>query len=88
VGRKTYGKWSVQTVFQVRDRLGLRLTTAKFYSPNGENLSKVGVEPDVAVPMPEEHTTFYRGPPDDVDAEHDPDLKQAITILGRQYTRR
>lgn len=94
VGRQTYGKWSVQTLFQVRDGAGLRLTTAKFYSPNGKNLSKVGVEPDVVVPLPEEQTAFFRGSPgdrgavDDVDLEHDADLKQAMSILNRQITQR
>jgi carboxyl-terminal processing protease len=88
VGRTTYGKWSVQTVFQVRNQSGLRLTTAKFYSPNGKNLAKVGVEPDVPVELPQEHITFFRGAPDDVDTEHDPDLKQAVSILGRQFTQR
>ena len=88
VGRKTYGKWSVQTVFPVRDRSGLRLTTSKFYSPIGNNPAKVGVEPDVLVPSPGEHTTFFRGAPDDVDVEHDADLSQAVSILARQYTQR
>ncbi|MCA8989745.1 MAG: S41 family peptidase, partial [Planctomycetaceae bacterium] len=49
VGRKSYGKWSVQSIFPVSQSCGLRLTTAKFYSPDGHNHSKVGVEPDVYV---------------------------------------
>ncbi|HBN79273.1 MAG TPA: S41 family peptidase [Planctomycetaceae bacterium] len=50
VGRKSYGKWSVQSIFPVSQNCGLRLTTAKFYSPNGHNHSKIGIEPDVVVP--------------------------------------
>ncbi|MFN3160837.1 MAG: S41 family peptidase [Rubinisphaera brasiliensis] len=49
VGRKSYGKWSVQSIYPVSHSCGLRLTTAKFYSPNGHNHSEVGVEPDVFV---------------------------------------
>jgi len=49
VGRKSYGKWSVQSIYPVSHSCGLRLTTAKFYSPNGHNHSEVGVEPDVLV---------------------------------------
>ena len=88
VGRKTYGKWSVQTVIDIRDRTGLRLTTAKFYSPKGENLSKVGVKPDILVELPKEHTTFFRGEPDDVDLENDLDLQRGLSVLRGQYTRR
>jgi carboxyl-terminal processing protease len=36
IGRNTFGKWSVQSILPVRDKTGLRLTTAKFYSPSGQ----------------------------------------------------
>ncbi len=49
VGRKSYGKWSVQSIFPVNHKCGLRLTTAKFYSPDDHNYSKIGLEPDVLV---------------------------------------
>jgi len=50
VGSRSYGKGSVQGIFPLNvAHFGLRLTTAKFYSPNGLPFSKVGVEPDVAV---------------------------------------
>ena len=50
VGRKSYGKGSVQGIFPLaRCGAGLRLTTAKFYSPNGQPISKVGVKPDIVV---------------------------------------
>lgn len=49
VGRKTYGKWSVQSIYPVSHSCGLRLTTAKFYSPKGHNHGSIGVEPDVQV---------------------------------------
>ena len=49
VGEKTYGKWSVQSIFPIRNSTGLRLTTAKFYSPNDHNYSKVGLKPDITV---------------------------------------
>jgi carboxyl-terminal processing protease len=65
VGRQTYGKWCVQSIYHMPDGAGLRLTTAKFYSPLGHNLTKVGVKPDIAVPVAdasvdiaENHTAF------------------------------
>ncbi len=49
VGRQSYGKWSVQSIFPVNHKCGLRLTTAKFYSPADHNYSKIGLAPDVLV---------------------------------------
>jgi carboxyl-terminal processing protease len=50
VGARSYGKGSVQGIFPLNmANSGLRLTTAKFYSPFGRPFSGVGVEPDVAV---------------------------------------
>jgi carboxyl-terminal processing protease len=51
VGVQSFGKGSVQGIFPLDDSTaGVRLTTAKFYSPNGRPYTRVGVEPDVAVP--------------------------------------
>ena len=50
VGRRSYGKGSVQGIFPLESGLaGVRLTTAKFYSPTGRPISKRGVHPDVVV---------------------------------------
>ena len=50
VGHRSYGKGSVQGIFPLRHAgCGMRLTTAKFYSPSGNPISKVGVSPDIAV---------------------------------------
>jgi carboxyl-terminal processing protease len=50
VGRHTYGKGTVQTLFPLQSvSAGLRLTTAKFYSPMGREMAGAGVEPDVLV---------------------------------------
>jgi carboxyl-terminal processing protease len=50
VGVRSYGKGSVQGIFPLDGtNAGIRLTTAKFYSPTGRAYSHVGVEPDVIV---------------------------------------
>ncbi len=50
VGCRTYGKGTVQTHFPLQTVQGtLRLTTAKFFSPNGREMAGAGVEPDVHV---------------------------------------
>ena len=87
VGRKTYGKWSVQSIFPIRNGTGLRLTTAKFYSPNGHTLGKVGVRPDVVVTEPDKHRTFFRAPTD-LNVEEDTDLQKALDVLRKQFAQR
>ena len=50
VGERSYGKGTVQTLFPLQSApAGLRLTTAKFYSPDGREMSGSGVTPDVKV---------------------------------------
>ncbi len=50
VGTQSYGKGSVQGIFQLNvGGGGVRLTTAKFYSPDGSPISQIGVIPDVPV---------------------------------------
>ena len=52
VGKTTFGKGSVQTILPLSDGSGLRLTTAKYYTPRGESIHSVGVKPDIVVEQP------------------------------------
>ena len=52
VGTQTFGKGSVQTVFPLEGGGGLRLTTAKYYTPNGRSIQNVGITPDIEVKLP------------------------------------
>ena len=49
LGKTTFGKGSVQTILPLSDGSGLRLTTAKYYTPRGESIHDVGVKPDIVV---------------------------------------
>ncbi len=49
VGTKTFGKGSVQTVIPLKDSSALRLTTAKYFTPNGRAIREIGIVPDVVV---------------------------------------
>ncbi len=50
VGENSYGKGSVQGIFRMQTaKFGLCLTTAKFYSPSGQAISRRGVQPNIAV---------------------------------------
>jgi carboxyl-terminal processing protease len=52
VGTQTFGKGSVQTIFPLKDGSGLRLTTAKYYTPNGRSIHNKGITPDIVVEPP------------------------------------
>lgn len=47
VGRKTYGKGSVQTIMPLSDGRAIKLTTSHYYTPSGASINRVGIEPDV-----------------------------------------
>jgi carboxyl-terminal processing protease len=47
VGTQTFGKGSVQTILPLDDHSALRLTTARYYTPNGRSIQAVGITPDV-----------------------------------------
>lgn len=86
VGRKSYGKWSVQSIFPGSAGTGLRLTTAKFYSPNGHTLGKIGVKPDVLVELPrDEDKPRFKKP---VDLASDPDVSRALEVISEQFAAR
>ncbi len=57
VGTKSYGKGSVQVVVPMLHDDGLKLTIAKYYTPNGRCIDGTGIEPDVEVELPEGATT-------------------------------
>ena len=49
VGTTTYGKGLVQTVFPLRDGGALKLTTQKYYTPNGTDINEIGIVPDFVI---------------------------------------
>jgi len=51
VGRPTFGKGSVQSVFSLPLGAGLKLTSARYYTPNGRAIQAEGIQPDVVVAL-------------------------------------
>src|SRR4029077_20305078 len=49
MGAQTFGKGSVQTILPLGPNAGLKLTTARYYTPSGRSIQAKGIEPDVAV---------------------------------------
>ena len=71
VGTTSFGKGIVQSVLPLNDGTAVKLTTSKYYTPNGRNIHGTGIEPDVKV---------------ELDAEDDKDTQyeQAVKILKRE----
>ncbi|MCL0106634.1 S41 family peptidase [Peptococcaceae bacterium] len=68
VGTNTFGKGLVQTVFQLDDGAGLKLTTARYLTPDGHDINEKGISPDVYVEQP-------------LDSAEDLQLSKAIEII-------
>ncbi|MEX1026803.1 MAG: S41 family peptidase, partial [Candidatus Paceibacterota bacterium] len=91
VGTRSYGKGSVQGIFPLSvTNAGVRLTTAKFYSPSGQPISDRGVVPDVEVKASDQ--TIVAKPVDDrvptAEQSRDPALTAGLQIARQQLTQR
>ncbi len=75
VGTKTYGKGVIQTLYQLTDGSGLKITTNEYFTPKHNKINKIGITPDVEV---EESKDFkFDGT---IDIDKDVQLKKAIEI--------
>ena len=76
VGTQTFGKGVVQYVLPVGTRgAGMQLTVAQYYTPNGNEVHKVGITPDIEATLPEGDTTMY-----DIGDLDDAQLKAAYEV--------
>lgn len=71
VGEKTFGKGTVQKIINLGFGSVLKVTTARWFTPNGKNITKEGIAPDQAVELTAA----------DADAGHDPQLETAKAKL-------
>ena len=70
VGKKSYGKGSVQVVLDLSSGSQLKVTEARWYTPKGKNIDKEGIKPDVEVELTA----------DDVKNDKDPQLEKAKSL--------
>lgn len=82
VGTKTFGKGIVQSELVFQDGSGVHITTAYYFTPNGECIHEIGFEPDVQVELDEEAVTMYglNNLPHDEDAQ----LQKALEVLKKE----
>lgn len=75
VGKTTYGKGVIQTIFTLTDGSGLKLTTNEYFTPNHNKINKVGIKPDIEVEFPEGESIYT------IEQGKDTQLQKAIEIL-------
>lgn len=76
IGEKTFGKGSVQLIYELSDRSRLHVTVAKWFTPNGNQIDGAGLAPDVEVLFSEEDHANQR----------DPQLLRAVEFLqNKEY---
>jgi carboxyl-terminal processing protease len=84
VGTQTFGKGSVQTIIPLSDGSGLRLTTAKYFTPKGRSIHGKGITPDVIVDAPKEPAPKDRPLPSAdplEDMKKDVQLQKALEVI-------
>jgi len=77
VGTQTYGKGIVQGVFSFTDGSGMSITTARYFTPNGECIHKIGITPDVIVELTTEKSLS------ELEDAEDNQLQAAIEVLNQ-----
>lgn len=76
VGLNSFGKGIVQQLIEFGDNDGgLKVTTSKYYSPNGNNIHKIGIKPDIEVKIPDELLSGV------YDRNKDPQFNKALEVV-------
>lgn len=73
VGEQSFGKGSVQILEKLKEGSSLKITVAKWLTPNGYNINKVGLTPDFEIEITAE----------DYENDRDPQLEKAIEIINQ-----
>ena len=75
IGNTTYGKGVIQTLYPLTDGSGIKITTNEYFTPNHNEINKIGIEPDIKV-----DDYLFTGT---LDQEKDTQLKKAIEELTK-----
>ena len=78
IGTTTYGKGIVQSVIPLSDGSAIKITIAKYFTPSGNDIHKVGIEPDIEIDVSDEQKRMANIPHDE-----DPQLKKALEVLEK-----
>lgn len=76
VGTTSFGKGIVQSVIPLEDGSAIKLTTSKYYTPNGRNIHGIGIEPEVEAELPDELKKKLV-----IEKEEDVQLQKALDVV-------
>lgn len=88
VGTKTFGKGLVQSVRGLGDGSGLAVTIAKYLTPNGRDINKHGIDPDVVIELSDAQRQALSRDRDKIGTPDDPQYAKALDVLGREVAKR
>ncbi|NJL85661.1 MAG: S41 family peptidase [Leptolyngbyaceae cyanobacterium SM1_1_3] len=82
VGTTTFGKALVQQLHALSDGSGIAVTVAHYYTPNGTDISRKGITPDIEVDLTANQVRQLRANPDLLATTSDPQYARAIAVLS------
>ena len=81
IGTKTFGKGIVQSIIPLEEGDAIKITTAKYFTPNGENIHGTGIAPDIELEFE------YQGDTDEeYDFQKDNQVQKAIEVLEKEIS--
>jgi carboxyl-terminal processing protease len=84
VGTKTFGKGLVQSVRPVGQKCGLAVTIAKYLTPNGRDINKHGIDPDIVMQLTDAQRKELNVNRDQVGTPADPQFAKALEVLSQK----
>lgn len=84
VGAQTFGKGLVQSVHPLNDGSGLAVTVARYHTPNGRDIHKHGIDPDIKVELTQEQVQKLQR--EDIGSNIDPQYAKALSVLNEQIS--
>lgn len=84
IGTKTFGKGVVQSELEFQDGTGIKVTSGRYYTPSGECIHGVGIEPDIECDLPEEVVTRFGI--NNIPYDQDEQLQCAVRVLTGNAT--
>ncbi|MGK7905202.1 MAG: carboxyl-terminal processing protease CtpC [Hormoscilla sp.] len=88
VGTQTFGKGLVQSVRPLGDGSGLAVTIAKYLTPNGRDINKHGIDPDVEISLTDAQKQQLRRDLTLIGTKADPQYARALEVLNHEIAKR
>ena len=84
VGSPTFGKALVQSLHGLSDGSGVAVTVAHYYTPNGTDISRKGITPDIQVDLSSDERSILENDPDLMGTVDDPQFTEAVSALATE----